>query len=493
VAIGDDGQVPVAMLVRHAAELAELLAAGQSDRRALGAVATTSPGATLVAVLAFSCLAKPAAMVGSPTAPGALDALRDLSPDVVVYDASSGSLSSSVGTGVCLDSSTGAVIGRTGLDIHRRLSDVRLPDDDDPNLWPFLAFRTSGTSDAPRWVVHSEASLWASLDSKIRGMASYGRDGDRSEGVRDIVHAVVGAPRAVFIPLATISGYTQFVHALALGVPLVATAALLPRRALRMTSLTGAGTMVVTPSILRLMMKLPDLSMLDWSNLRVVGIGGGHLSADLLAAAEEAFGALVIQGYGSTELGGAVTNVRIYDQGWVRGHTVGRPLGGVEVEVRRADGSKGAIGDTGEIMVRAPDRMGLGYLGTTPRDVTIEPLKLHDGFFCTGDVGTVCSDRNLVVLGRLAGRISRGDEDFYPEEVEAVLEAHPQVVRAQVTSEDRDGAVLLLARCETRDGVSISATEIRAWCGKRLRRARCPDCVEFAAVDHTESGKTVRN
>lgn len=489
--IGDGRSVPKVEILRHAADLAALLAmGGESGRRTLGVVATASPVATVVTVLALSSLATPAAMVGSLSSPGSVEVLRGLSPAFVVHDARSRSSIASVGVEIQLDSGTGAVTGMSSKGRRRGLTPICMADDGDPMHWPFLAFRTSGTSLAPRWVVHSEASLWASLESKVRGMARYQRDQGLCAANRETVGRVVGAPRAVFIPLATISGYTQFVHCLALGVPLVSTAKFLPRQALRLTSRVGAGTLVVTPSMMRLMTTLPEARTLNWDLLRVVGLGGGHLQPELWAATEEAFGALVIQGYGSTEMGGAVTNVRIYDDPWVRGHTVGRALGGVEVEVHGPNGSKVNLGDAGEIMVRGPARMALGYL--TTRTGAMEHLELRGGFLPTGDIGRMGSDRNLVVLGRMAGRISRGDETFFPEEVEAVLETHPRVLRAHVTSEDREGALVLRATCECNDGSKIRSPEIRAWCSERLSRARCPDVVDFAIVPRTETGKTMR-
>lgn len=492
--VGDGEPVAKGDILRHAAELADALAGEElGDRRGLGAVVTGSPVATAVAVLAHSSAGRPAAIVGPPNAPWAARALRDLSPAVVVHDTGGGgSLVPTTRPVIRLDGRTGALADRTGGGDRPGRATSLLPDDEDPARRPFLAFRTSGTSGAARWVVHSEATLWASLDSKLRGMARYGRDAGLSDEARSIVDAVVGAPRAVFIPLATISGYTQLVHCVALDVPIVTMADLLPRTALRLTSSAGAGTLVVTPSVLRLMMALPEVRTSDWGRLGVVGVGGGHLRPELLAAAEEAFGAVVVQGYGSTELGGAVTNVRVYDGPEVRGHTVGRPLGGVTVEVRRPDGTEAAPGEAGEIMVRAPDRVALGRLSARAGGA-FEPLDLRGGFHPTGDVGTVRPDRNLVVLGRTGGRISRGDEAFYPEEVEAVLESHPRVLRALVTSEERDGRVVVLATCQVRGPRTVPAAELRAWCRQRLSRARCPDVVAFGTVRQAGTGKTLRH
>lgn len=492
--IGDDGSVSRARIFQHAAELADVLkGAGETDRWALTAVATSSPVATVVAVLALSSVRRPAAIVGSPRTAGAMEALRNLSPVVVVHDTETQRVAIPTGAtiDVRLDGRTGAVSARSGTRTTQEQTHAGMANDGDPAQWPFLAFRTSGTSGAAKWVVHSEASLWASLDSKVRGMARYDRDEGLSHKARAIVTSVVRAPRAVFIPLATISGYTQFVHCLALGVPLVATAEMLPRKALGLTAHSGAGTLVVTPSILRLMMALPDARGADWSRLGVIGLGGGRLHPDLFAAAEETFEALVVQGYGSTELGGAVTNVRIYDDAETRAHTVGRPLGGVEIKVRRPDGSPAATGEAGEVMVRAPDRLALGYLdpGIEPR---ITPLCLRDGFYSTGDVGAVDADRNLVILGRTGGQISRGDENFTPEEVEAVLEAHPQVVSAVVIAEDRPGTVRVQATCTVSAGRKLTVAEIREWCRQRLSRTRCPDIVELVEVGCTEMGSTPR-
>lgn len=165
--------------------------------------------------------------------------------------------------------------------------------------------------------------------------------------------------------------------------------------------------MVVTPSMLQVMTKIPEVGRLAWNRLGVVGLGGGRVRPELVTTAEEMFGALVVQGYGSTELGGGVVNVRIYDSVEVRTQTVGRPLGGVEVKIVRPDGSRAAVGEVGEILVRAPNRLAAGYV-VAGAPLRVVPLDLRDGFYATGDVGMLRADRNLVVTGRLGNQISRG-------------------------------------------------------------------------------------
>jgi acyl-CoA synthetase (AMP-forming)/AMP-acid ligase II len=481
--ISTRGNISGAEICRHATSLAGVLreevgTAGES----LVTVATGSPAATVVALLAVSALGTHAAIVGPTGEMATSDVIGRLAPTVVVHDGGTTSLSGMAGREVRLDSRTGAVATwrRTGSANGEWLQQPAV--DEQPFHGPFLLFRTSGTSGPAKWVVHTEASVYASLESKLRGMGKYGSEQGLSAEARSVVEAVAGAPRAVLIALTTISGYTQLMHCLALGVPLVATSGFLPRRALRLTSETGAGTLVVTPAMLQVMTKIPKVRRLAWDCLGVVGLGGSHVRPELVTTAEETFGTLVVQGYGSTELGGGVVNVRIYDSAEVRAQTVGRPLGGVEVRIVRPDGSWAAVGEAGEILVRAPDRLAAGYV-VAEAPLRVVPLDLRDGFHATGDVGMLRADRNLVVTGRLGNQISRGDESFSPHDVEAVIETHPGVLRARVTSGIVGGKVVVRAACEVYEGQEVDAAEIRGWCRSRMSRARCPDLVEITVLD----------
>jgi acyl-coenzyme A synthetase/AMP-(fatty) acid ligase len=358
---------------------------------------------------------------------------------------------------------------------------------------PFLLFRTSGTTRAPRWVVHSESTLGASLTSRILGLAPGADESLDSTDLR-LMERVALAPRVSCVSIATISGFTQLAHCLFLGTPIVLMPRAFPRLALRMTVQYGAGTVVTTPAILRLMLVLGRTEWLDAARLGVIGIGGGSLDGSIYSAVGQATTARIIQGYGSTEMGGAITNVRLWDPPEVRERTVGRGLDGLKIEIRDESGSTVPAGVSGQLCVNDPNRIALGYLNPQS-GMTIDPIVLADGWYMTGDAATRDQHGNVTILGRLDDRINRGEEKFYPQEVEAVIESHPKIAHALVELQrSGEGIPSLLARCTlwTQED-SVSASEIRKWCRSRLRRSQCPDTIEFTDLETTVTDKVVRH
>ena len=110
----------------------------------------------------------------------------------------------------------------------------------------------------------------------------------------------------------------------------------------------------------------------------------------------------------------------------------------------------------------------------------------------TGDLGEWRPDGALAVAGRKADTIVSGGENVAPAEVEAVLEAHPDVVEAAVhgRADPEWGEAVVATVVADPD---VQADELRAWCAERLARFKVPKDIAFTvALPRTPSGKVVR-
>ena len=487
-----DGRVSIGEILRSAVELSEFL--GKEKGRngsGLVAIACTHPVATVISLMAATRVRWPFALV-DPAGLGYIEEkIADLPVTVVLCDQGEVSFARRCIGQSCISSDRGAFVNVSayGASSGHRLRYECGYDVDDEEAGLPIVFSTSGASATGRWVVHTEASLWASVESKIDGMARFGRL-ERTSDIKRLIDAVIERPRAVGISLSSISGYTQLLHCIAIGVPLAIGSGLLPRQMVRLAQQSRAGTLVVTPTMLQLMLLVCSRLNAEFPYMGLIGVGGGRLDPHIAFEAETRFGARIIQGYGSTELGGAVTNGRIYDSPDVRCGTVGRALGGVEIEIRRQDGGVASRGEVGEVVVRAPNRFARGYLSGSDR-ARIVALEMRDDAYWTGDVGLIREDQNLVLLGRSDGRVTRSDQTFSLEDVEEVLEAHARVVRAVVRAEESEFKLRIVARCEMSEGVGVPASELMAWCRQRLSRPQCPDVIELGPVSMTVTGKKV--
>ncbi|HUJ66145.1 MAG TPA: AMP-binding protein, partial [Acidimicrobiales bacterium] len=172
-------------------------------------------------------------------------------------------------------------------------------------------------------------------------------------------------------------------------------------------------------------------------SLRFFGCGGAPVPVSLVDAAEER-GIGVLRLYGSTEVLVATWN-RPWSDREKRRRTDGAPMSHVEVRVSDEGGAPvdpaGAGG--GEIFVRGPNTC-VGFFADEERTrATFDA----DGWVRSGDVGEIDGDGYLSIVGRKKEIIIRGGLNIAPREIEDLMAAFPEVVRAAVVGlpDDRLG------------------------------------------------------
>ncbi|HEY0217870.1 MAG TPA: AMP-binding protein [Cellulomonas sp.] len=191
---------------------------------------------------------------------------------------------------------------------------------------------------------------------------------------------------------------------------------------------------------------------------------------------ERRFGARVLNSYGTSEtLVGVLTDPPTGERRWP---SVGRVGPGYQARVVTDDGREAAPGEPGEIQVRGvPGRTLMrGYAGDPEATAAVlDP----DGWFRTGDIGTVDADGWFFFLDRRSAFIKRAGENVSPAEVEAVLQQHPEVAEASVVG--RPHPVLdevVTAVVVPVPGARPTADELRRFCADRLADFKVPASVE---------------
>jgi O-succinylbenzoic acid--CoA ligase len=235
-----------------------------------------------------------------------------------------------------------------------------------------LVVATSGTTGAPKGVVHTRDSVEASA---LATSAALAVDPGRDRWV-------------ACLPLAHIGGLSVITRSLLTGTPCTVLERFDPR-AVEDEARRGATLVSLVATV---------LDRTDVTGYRSVLLGGSAPPASLPAT--------VVTTYGMTETGSGC----VYD---------GRPLDGVELCI--GDGMRGA---EGEVLVRGPMLFRAYRDGTDPRTA--------DGWFPTGDAGRLEEDGTLVVLGRMAEVIVTGAEKVWPTTVEDVVATHPAVAEVAV-------------------------------------------------------------
>lgn len=200
------------------------------------------------------------------------------------------------------------------------------------------------------------------------------------------------------------------------------------------------------PMAVRRLLFMPVLRQLG--ALRYVALGGAYLSP-ILARRWEEMGVMPLQGYGATELAPVATMTRLDAN---RLGTVGQPIPGVQVR----------IAEDGEVLVSGPSVF-MGYWDKP--EATAEVLR--DGWYHTGDLGSLDADGFLTLHGRKKDMLALADgTKVYPEDVESALMQDPRVQDATVIGlEDADGATtvhaVLLLRDPSAATDAVAATNAR--------------------------------
>jgi acyl-CoA synthetase (AMP-forming)/AMP-acid ligase II len=158
-----------------------------------------------------------------------------------------------------------------------------------------------------------------------------------------------------------------------------------------------------------------------------VGLGGAPVPV-ALAERAASHGIEIIRAYGSTEHP-SITGCSFDDPVGKRHGTDGRPLPGVEIRLLDAEGRPVADGDPGEIWSRGPD-LCVGYTDPALTDTAFDA----EGWYRSGDMGTLDADGFLTITDRLNDVIIRGGENISAAEIETAIAELPHVAEVAVVA-----------------------------------------------------------
>jgi acyl-CoA synthetase (AMP-forming)/AMP-acid ligase II len=167
-------------------------------------------------------------------------------------------------------------------------------------------------------------------------------------------------------------------------------------------------------------------------------------------------------------------------------HSAGRPIPGVEIEIRDDGGVPVRPGMSGRVWVRGAQVSGQ-YAGTESRAT--------DGWFDTRDLGRLDREGFLFVEGRQDDTIIRGAENIAPAEIEDVLLRQPGVADAVVVGvPDEEWGQRIEAVVVPSRGVSLDGESLRTEVRRRLRGSKTPDrIVVWDEIPRTATGKVLRH
>ena len=217
----------------------------------------------------------------------------------------------------------------------------------------------------------------------------------------------------------------------------------------------------------------PDFGTVDWSNLKI-SVGGGMAVQQATAKLWlEKTGSPICEGYGLSETSPSAT-CNPADSNAFTG-TIGLPLPNTELALLDDDGKEVPAGMPGEIAIRGPQVMA-GYWQRP--DETAKSMT-SDGYFRTGDIGTVDARGYFRIVDRKKDMILVSGFNVYPTEIEDVVTQMPGVRECAAVGVPDAKAGEAVKLVIVRSDPAITEADVRAYCEANMTGYKRPKIIEF--------------
>jgi long-chain acyl-CoA synthetase len=236
--------------------------------------------------------------------------------------------------------------------------------------------------------------------------------------------------------------------------------------------------------------KTKGMGRLKFPALRIISSSGAPLQPAVKSAVESLFGMVLHNGYGVTECSPTIAQARVDEPR--SDVSVGRVLPGVEIKLVGLDGEQVGDREVGELQVRGPNVAKGYYRAPEETAAAIDA----EGWFNTRDLARL-EDGNLFIVGRTKELIVRFGMNVYPAEVEAVLNAHPAVVRSAVIGrsvQGVEGGEEVIAFVQLSPGAPLSAAGLADYAAQNLAPYKRPSQILLVPeMPLTPTGKVMKD
>jgi long-chain acyl-CoA synthetase len=266
-----------------------------------------------------------------------------------------------------------------------------------------------------------------------------------------------------------------------------------PEDMLKMIQKYHVTNCALVPTMLSMVLNLPNLNQYDVTSLRGMNYGGSPLPAELIVKARPAFpNCRFFQGYGQTETSPNISMLtdEYHDLGEDKIDSAGQPVFTVEVRIVDFNDDEVPPGTIGEITARGPTIM-TGYWNK-PQETS---NALRGGWMHTGDAGYMDEDGFLYIVDRVKDMVISGGENIYSAEVETAIYRHDSVAMCAVIGiPDEKWGEAVHAIVVLKDGKTLTEAELIQHCREYIAGYKCPRSVEIRRepMPMTGAGKILK-
>lgn len=287
------------------------------------------------------------------------------------------------------------------------------------------------------------------------------------------------------------NGFTQTI----LGVTHIFLPFFEPKTVLQALERERATYVMLVPTMLGMLLQVPDFADYDLSALRTIGYGASPMPQAVLERAQALMPHVeFFQGYGQTEAAPIITVLTAKDHSNPDQEKIlrsaGQVVAGVELQILDENDQPLPEGEVGEVCARG-DNVMRGYWNLP--DKTAEALR--NGWLHTGDGGYL-ENGYLYIVDRVKDMIISGGENIYSSEVEQAVYKHEAVEQCAVIGIPHDTwgeqvhAIVVL-----KSGCSVTEDALIEHCRQWIAGYKCPRSVEFRSEPLPLSGvsKVLKN
>ena len=231
----------------------------------------------------------------------------------------------------------------------------------------------------------------------------------------------------------------------------------------------------------------PDFNTVNWKSL-IISVGGGMAVQSAVAKLWlEKTGCPIVEGYGLSETSPSATCNPVDSTAY--SGNIGMPLPSTDIRLLDDDGADVPAGQPGEIAIKGPQVMA----GYWQRPDETAKVMTADGFFRTGDIGTVDERGYFKIVDRKKDMVLVSGFNVYPNEVEDVVSQLEGVLECAVVGvpDDKTGEAVKLVI--VKKDPDLTEARVREYCKTNLTGYKQPRVIEFRAeMPKTPVGKILR-
>jgi acyl-CoA synthetase (AMP-forming)/AMP-acid ligase II/lysophospholipase L1-like esterase len=343
-----------------------------------------------------------------------------------------------------------------------------------------IIMHTSGTTGMPKGAIMRNSDVLFNIVAAIN--AHDYAHGDVNLFTSPMFHC---GPFYTFLPLAA---YTKATAVIASPTR--------PDELMQMVQREKVTSITTAPSVVRQLLKLPDLKRFDISSLRLIAYAGSPMDTGAISELRRRFPDVSLHNFfGLTETT-SMTHVLRNEDASSRPESIGNLLPGVDAIIVDEELCELPPGRDGELLVARRNVIPAYHAQPGRLEQAIVRVKGRE-WFRTGDGASVDEEGYFVLKGRRKDMIIVGGENVYALEIEAFLMSHAKVCEAAVVGVPATGARAFLGEqivaYVVAEDDAVTERDLRGYCFERLPSYKIPQRIIFMdALPRNPSGKVVK-